>query len=256
MSRLSELEALIQTAAQWIAEGRRLVVSTGAGVSRESGIPTFRDASSGLWARYDPQQLASVEGFSQDPKLVWQWYVWRRKKVYDARPNPGHLALARLEQLVPGLMLITQNVDGLHQRAGSSRPIELHGSITRVRCFALCGEVYENWSDEDYEGVIPPRCKSCGSLLRPDVVWFGEQLPAQALQEAFQAADTCDVMVVAGTSGLVQPAASLPVSAHQAGARVIEVNPQPSAVSAVADIVLQGKSGEILPRLVAAVEGL
>jgi len=254
MDKADEYEKLLRQASTWIAESGHLIVSTGAGVSRESGIPTFRDAGEGLWANYDPQQLASVEGFLQDPKMVWEWYAWRRKKISQVRPNPGHLALAHLEGLVSRMTLITQNVDGLHQRAGSKRLIELHGNITRVRCFGNCHQVYENWSDDDYEGEIPPRCKACGSLLRPDVVWYGEQLPEKALQEAFLLAENCDVMLVVGTSGLVQPAASLPVIAGRAGARFIEVNPQPGMISASADILLKGKSGEILPQLVATVE--
>lgn len=256
MDKADGNEKLLRLSAAWIAECRNLVVSTGAGVSRESGIPTFRDAGEGLWAKYDPQQLASVEGFRQDPKIVWEWYAWRRKKVYQAKPNPGHLALARLEDLVPRMTLITQNVDGLHRRAGSRRMIELHGSITRVRCFGNCGQVYENWSDDDYEGEIPPRCQACGSFLRPDVVWFGEQLPEKQVQEAFLSAENCDVILVVGTSGMVQPAASLPVVAHRAGARYIEVNPQPGMITESADILLKGKSGEILPPLVATLEQL
>jgi len=249
-----ENDRLLQQSANLIANCSYLVVSTGAGVSKESGIPTFRDAYTGLWANYDPQQLASVEGFLQDPKTVWEWYAWRRKKVSEAQPNPGHLALARLEDLVPRMTLITQNVDGLHRRAGSRSPIELHGNITRVKCFAACGRSYDDWSDDDYEGEIPPRCKACKSFLRPDVVWFGEQLPEKQIQEAFLSAETCDLMLVVGTSGMVQPAASLPLVASRAGAGVIEVNPQPGMISESADILLKGKSGELLPPLVQAVE--
>ncbi|MFC1537201.1 NAD-dependent deacetylase [Gemmatimonadota bacterium] len=256
MDITSDNNRFIGQAATWISGCSHLVVSTGAGVSQESGIPTFRDAGTGLWASYDPMQLASVQGFSQDPKLVWEWYAWRRNKVYEARPNPGHLALARLESLVSRMTLVTQNVDGLHRRAGSGSPIELHGNITRVKCFGGCGEMHENWSDEKYKGEIPPRCNSCGSLLRPDVVWFGEQLPEKALHDAFHVAENCDVILVVGTSGTVQPAASLPVVAQRGGARFIEVNPQPGAFAEPADILLTGKSGEILPLLVAEVERL
>ena len=166
MDSTSENNRSIVQAANWISGCSHLVVSTGAGVSQESGIPTFRDAGTGLWARYDPMQLASVDGFSQDPKLVWEWYTWRRNKVYEAKPNPGHVALVRLENLVSRMTLITQNVDGLHRRAGSSTPVELHGNITRVKCFNDCGEIHENWSDDKYEGEVPPRCSACGKYPR------------------------------------------------------------------------------------------
>lgn len=244
---------LVERAAGWIASSRKPVVFTGAGVSRESGIPTFREASTGLWEQYDPQQLATVEGFLQDPKLVWEWYAYRRKMVVEIFPNPGHEAIAELEKLLPGLMVITQNIDGLHQRAGSRAVIELHGNINRVKCFQG-DELYENWSDEDYEGEIPPRCKTCGNYLRPDVVWFGESLPEKALMAAFELAENCDLMLVVGTSGQVQPAASLPVVARRRGARIVEVNPTPSEITARSDIMLSARSGEILPEVVAKVK--
>ncbi|OGG07226.1 MAG: NAD-dependent protein deacylase [Candidatus Glassbacteria bacterium RIFCSPLOWO2_12_FULL_58_11] len=244
-------ELLVQAAA-WIAESRRPVAFTGAGVSRESGIPTFREATTGFWERYDPYELATVEGFLKNPKLVWEWYAFRRQLVRETEPNPGHKALAELEHLLPELMLITQNVDNLHRRAGSRRIIELHGNITRVKCFKE-GTLYEDWSDKDYRGEIPPRCKACYSYLRPDVVWFGESLPARALEEAFKSAENCDLMLVVGTSGLVQPAASLPGMARRRGARIIEVNPDPSEITPSAHLFLQGKSGEVLPEVVARV---
>ena len=245
----------LELAAQWIATGGGLVISTGAGVSRESGIPTFREAGSGFWEKYSPEQLATVEGFLADPVLVWNWYAWRRKMVRGCQPNPGHYALAELERLLPGTVLVTQNVDGLHQRAGSLNILELHGSLSRVRCFDFC-ETFDNWDDSRTGEAIPPRCGKCGALLRPDIVWFGEQLPEKELHEAFHAAERCRVILVAGTSGLVQPAASLPWTARRCGARVVEVNPQPSEVSATADIVLRGQSGEVLPRLVERVKEL
>jgi len=246
---------LIEHGARLVAQSRRLVVLTGAGVSAESGIPTFREASTGLWARYDPQQLATVEGFLENPKLVWEWYSYRRTLVAGASPNPGHRALARLEQILPSLVVITQNIDGLHRRAGSSRIIELHGNINRVKCFRG-DEIYENWSDEDYKGEVPPRCSKCNSFLRPDVVWFGESLPEREIGEAFYNTENCDLMLVVGTSGQVQPAASLPAAARHKGAKILEINPQPSGISFLADILLQAKSGDILPVLTEKAEKL
>jgi NAD-dependent deacetylase len=236
------------TAAGWIAASRNLVVSTGAGVSRESGIPTFREAGLGFWEKYDPQQLATVQGFLEDPKLVWDWYAYRRKTVAQSSPNPGHYALAELEKLLPGMVLITQNIDSLHVRAGSCNVVELHGNISRVRCFNGC-LTFENWKDEDSAGETPPRCSKCGSYLRPDVVWFGEALPDEGIHRAFRAAESCDLMLVVGTSGVVQPAASLPSTARYRGARIVEVNPEESEITSLADIVLRGKSGDILPLL-------
>jgi len=245
----------LERAAQWIAAAAEgsLVISTGAGVSRESGIPTFREAGEGFWQKYSPEQLATEEGFLSDPALVWNWYAWRRRMVRQCEPNPGHYALAELERCLPGTVTVTQNVDGLHQRAGSSRVLELHGSIERVRCFDFCS-VYENWQDGPEQVEEPPRCPKCGAYLRPDIVWFGEQLPEQEIDEAFRAAERCRVMLVVGTSGLVQPAASLPWVARRCGARVVEVNPQPSEISQTADILLSGPGGEVLPRLAARVK--
>ncbi|HRV95922.1 MAG TPA: NAD-dependent deacylase, partial [Anaerolineae bacterium] len=186
-----------------------VAVLTGAGVSAESNIPTFRDAQTGLWAKYSPEELATPQAFRRNPQLVWDWYAWRRELVSRADPNPGHFALVELAGLVPKLTLITQNVDGLHQRAGSDDVIELHGSITRIVC-SSDRRVAETWSEA---GETPPRCPDCDSYLRPDVVWFGEALPTQALHRAFQAAETCDLFLSVGTSALVHPAASLPFTA-------------------------------------------
>ncbi len=233
---------------------RHLVVFSGAGMSAESGVPTFRDAQTGLWARYDPTELASPEAFRRHPKRVWDWYAWRRELVRRARPNPGHEAVARLERWVPQVTVVTQNVDGLHQQAGSSRVIELHGNLHRTVC-AQCRRVVppEAWGPPGPEGV--PRCPACGGLLRPDVVWFGEGLPPDAWQAAVRSAQTADVMLVVGTSGLVQPAASLPVMAKEAGAYLVEVNPRPSALSPLMDHTLRGPAGQVLPALVQAVWG-
>lgn len=229
----------------------RFAVLTGAGASQESGLRTFRDAQTGLWAQYKPTELASPEAFANNPKLVWDWYAWRREAVKGVRPNPGHYALVEIEKRVSYFTLITQNVDGLHHMAGSQNVLELHGNIQRVRC-SECYIVADIWGD-DTESV--PTCQSCGGLLRPDVVWFGESLPRDQLEAAVEAARTCDVFFSIGTSGIVQPAASLPFAARNRGARVVEINTEPTPLTAKADYFLQGKSGEILPELVKAVWG-
>jgi NAD-dependent deacetylase len=229
----------------------RLVALTGAGVSQESGLRTFRDAQTGLWAQYKPEELASPQAFARDPKLIWDWYAWRREAVKGVRPNPGHYALAEMEKRVPVFTLITQNVDGLHRMAGNQNVLELHGNIQRVRC-ADCYTVTETWDEAD-DSV--PRCRKCGGLLRPDVVWFGEALPGDQLEAAVEAARSCDVFFSIGTSGVVQPAASLAFAAHNRGAVVVEINAEPTALTSKANIALHGKSGEILPRLVQAVWG-
>lgn len=231
-----------------LRDARRVVVLTGAGVSAESGVPTFRDAQTGLWAKYDPHELATPEAFRRNPKLVWQWYAWRREMVGGVEPNPGHVALAELEFLVPELMLVTQNVDGLHRRAGSRRVLELHGDITRVKCFD-CDAPAATWADDP----VPPRCALCGGRLRPDVVWFGEMLPARELEQAMEAARLADVFLAVGTSALVYPAAALPELALQGGAVVVEVNPEATPLSRHAHHVLRGAAGAVLPALVAAV---
>ena len=229
---------------------RAIAVLTGAGVSAESGVPTFRDAQTGLWAKFDPQQLATPSAFARNPKLVWDWYAARRAKVGEAKPNAGHYALAAIEPHVARFTLITQNVDGLHQAAGSRNVVELHGNIRRVRCSRSCGVVAE-WRESRADE--PPRCASCGAFLRPDVVWFEEWLPEAALAAAEDAARGCDVLLVVGTSAEVYPAAGLPASAQHAGAMVVEINPQPTALSTDVDHVLRGPSGVMLPALVAAV---
>lgn len=228
-----------------------LVALTGAGVSQESGLRTFRDAQTGLWAQYKPEDLASPEAFRRDPRLIWDWYAWRREAVKGVRPNSGHYALAEIEKRVPKFTLITQNVDGLHSMAGSQTVLELHGNIQRVRC-ADCRTFAETWED-DTESV--PRCRNCGGLLRPDVVWFGEALPRDQLEAAVEAARSCDMFFSIGTSGVVQPAASLAFAAHNRGAVVIEINAEPTPLTSKADYVFHGKSGEILPELVKAVWG-
>jgi NAD-dependent deacetylase len=227
----------------------KLVAITGAGVSQESGLRTFRDAQTGLWAQYKPEDLASPEAFRRDPKLIWDWYAWRREAVKGVRPNVGHYALVDIEERVPEFTLITQNVDGLHRMAGSQNVLELHGNIQRVRC-AECYTYTETW-DDDTESV--PQCSLCGGLLRPDVVWFGEALPRDQLEAAVEAARTCDVFFSIGTSGVVQPAASLAHAARNRGAVVVEINAEPTPLTHKANYAFHGKSGEILPELVKAV---
>lgn len=239
----------INQAAQALRDANSIAVLTGAGISAESGIPTFRDALTGLWENFRAEELATPEAFLANPKLVWEWYAWRRERVTQALPNPGHLALAALEAACAArggtFTLITQNVDGLHQIAGSRNVVELHGIIRRVKCFDNHHPV-EKWD----EGSDVPRCPQCASMLRPDVVWFGEMLPEAALATAMAAAHACDVFLSVGTSTVVEPAASLPFIASQAGASVVEVNPQVTALSARAQYSLRGLAGAILPQLV------
>jgi NAD-dependent deacetylase len=228
-----------------------VAVLTGSGISAESGVPTFRDAQTGLWARYDPMELATPEAFTRDPRLVWEWYAWRRKLVEGASPNPGHEALAELERRVPEFALMTQNVDGLHRRAGSQRVIELHGNIMLSKC-SREGVVVESRTDDP---EVPPTCSHCGALLRPDVVWFGEMLPQEAFEEALIAARNCDLFFAIGTSSLVQPAASLPFEALRGGVSVVEVNPDETPFTRHVEYGLRGRAGELLPALVSAAYG-
>jgi NAD-dependent deacetylase len=228
-----------------LRDADRVVALTGSGISAESGVPTFREAQTGLWERFDPQELATPEAFARDPRLVWEWYEWRRELVTSARPNPGHDALAELERKAPSFTLVTQNVDGLHERAGSNDVIELHGNIMRMLCSA------EGVLVEDYEpDPKPPPCPNCGAPLRPGVVWFGETLPAGALEAASEAARGCDVFLSIGTSSLVYPAAALPYEALENGATLVEINPDQTPLTRHADFVLAGRGGEVLPELV------
>lgn len=245
----------IQQAAALLRRSQNLVVLTGAGVSKESGVPTFRDALDGLWARYDPAQLATVEAFRRNPKLVWGWYTYRREMVARARPNPGHRALAALEKHFPLLTIITQNVDDLHEQAGSAHIIHLHGSIAESKCFDNCQgsptliDIRALAYDPE-QG--PPACPHCGGWVRPNVVWFGEMLPQDALQEAYALCASADALLVVGTSGLVTPAATLPGITRGGGGQIIEVNPDYSMITRIADIKLEGPSGQMLPLLVEA----
>ena len=240
-------KSLVET----LRHAQSVAVLTGSGISAESGVPTFRGAQTGLWARYDPMDLATPEAFARDPRLVWEWYAWRRGLVEGAAPNSGHEALAELERHVPEFVLITQNVDGLHQRAGSQRVIELHGNIMRSKC-SLEAVILEPGEDD---ADVPPSCPRCGASLRPDVVWFGEMLPQETLEEAFEAAQSCDLFLSIGTSSLVQPAASLPFEALHVGVAVVEVNPDETPLTPRVEYALRGRAGEVLPALVGAVYG-
>jgi NAD-dependent deacetylase len=232
----------IAQARAWLDEVGSVAVLTGAGISAESGVPTFR-GTGGLWRNFRAEELATPEAFARDPKLVWEWYDWRRGLVAETEPNPGHYALAELESRISDFTLITQNVDGLHDGAGSSRPLKLHGDIWELRC-TRCG--YHGVNREVPIPEIPPRC-DCGALLRPDIVWFGEPLPV--IEAAWRAAEQAELFLVAGTSALVQPAASLPLVAKKHGARLVEINLESTPLSRHVDLRLEGLSGEILPLL-------
>ncbi len=227
----------------------RVAALTGAGMSAESGVPTFRDAQTGIWAQFDPLELATPGAFARNPKRVWDWYAWRRALIGRAQPNAGHHALAALERRVPDFLLATQNVDGLHAKAGSTKLVELHGNIGRVRC-SRDGGIVAHWDEPDDD--LPPRCPRCGAFLRPDIVWFEEMLPAEALERAEDAARNCALLLVVGTSAEVYPAAALPMQAKSAGAAVVEINPEATPVSQHADFVLRAPSGIALPALLAA----
>ncbi len=229
-----------------LRQARRVCVLTGAGASADSGIPTFREAQSGLWSRYDPLELATPEAFAHDPALVWKWYRWRRSLVAAARPNAGHDALAALADRVPELTLVTQNVDGLHQQAGSRDVVEFHGNLFVNRCAdPTCGQETDTIADSG-----TPRCPRCGEMLRPGVVWFGEAIPAAALQRAQAAAEACEVFISVGTSASVWPAAGLIGAAANAGATVVEVNPNETESSPGCRFRVVAKSARALPELV------
>lgn len=235
----------MEQARAWIQSASSVVALTGAGISAESGIPTFRGAG-GMWKSFRPEDLATPEAFTRDPKLVWEWYLWRRGLIARAEPNPGHYALARLEQRAPRFHLVTQNVDGLHDRAGSRKILKLHGDIWQVRCTG-CG--LERRDERLAFDEMPPRC-ACGGLLRPAVVWFGEMLEADVWQRAERAVAETELLLVVGTSAVVYPAAGLVPLARRSGARIIEINLEETPYSASVDCSLRGKAAELLPKLI------
>lgn len=226
-----------------IKNSKKIVFVTGAGISQESGIPTFR-GKDGYWRKYDAMQLATIEAFYERPGLVWEWYEERRRNILAARPNPGHFAIAELAKY-KDVVVLTQNIDGLHQRAGSTKVFELHGSVIRIKCTScsFVDEVTSSFED------LPPRC-SCGKILRPDVVWFGEPLPQDVWAGAIMHAQSCDIMIIAGTSLVVSPANSLPLYAKQNGATLIEVNPEVTHLTDEMDMSLRQTSAKALPYLV------
>ncbi|MBX5494050.1 MAG: NAD-dependent deacylase [Bryobacteraceae bacterium] len=235
----------MEKASQWLRSAKSLAVLTGAGISAESGIPTFRGAA-GLWRNFRPEELATPEAFARNPILVWEWYEWRRELIAAAEPNPGHLALVELERRIPRFTLITQNVDGLHDRAGSRKILKLHGDIWTDRCTVCGSEVVRQPGEK--ASTQPPRCE-CGGIRRPGVVWFGEPLPADVWRKAEEAVQNADVMLVIGTSAVVYPAAGLAPLAVSRGAKVVEVNLEKTPFSSMVDCSIQGKAGEILPKL-------
>ncbi len=223
----------------------QIVAFTGAGISAESQVPTFR-GKDGLWRNYSPEQLCTADAFSSDPRLVWEWYDWLRRLIHAAQPNPGHVALAEMQRRAPGrFTLVTQNMDGLHERAGSQDVVKLHGDIWLLRC-TTCGR--EGRNEQAPLEHLPPLCR-CGGILRPGIVWFGEMLPMDQWERAMDAARGADVFMAIGTSALVYPAAGLVQVAHQSGARVAIVNPDPTPADGLAEWILRGPAGEILPRL-------
>ena len=233
---------MFDTVAQKLKGSKKIVFVTGAGISQESGIPTFR-GKDGYWRRYDPMKLASIDAFYDDPKLVWEWYEDRRKNILSVKPNEGHFAISQMEEF-KDVVILTQNIDGLHQRSGSTNVLELHGSIIRIKC-TVC-DFIDNIT-ENFES-LPPKCK-CGSMLRPDVVWFGEPLPQNIWQSAIKEASVCDVMVIVGTSLVVSPANTLPVYAKQNGAILIEVNPEKTVMSNDMTLSIQATSVGVLPKM-------
>lgn len=233
----------MEQAGEILREAGRVVVLTGAGISAESGVPTFRGPE-GLWRKFRAEDLATPEAFARDPKLVWEWYDWRRGIIAGVAPNFGHAVLAKWESRFPKITLITQNVDGLHAKAGSKNVLELHGNIWKTRCTAE-GTVSKHF--EVPLKIIPPLCPSCGALLRPHIVWFGEPLESSVIDRAFAESSACDVFLAVGTSSLVHPAASLPYHAASNGAKIIEINPDATPLTHEATLSLRGKSGEVLP---------
>jgi NAD-dependent deacetylase len=241
------------TLIQKLKTAQHLVVLTGAGVSAESGIPTFRDALTGFWENRDPEKLGSKKGYEREPDVAWGWYEWRRQKVLQSQPNPAHETIAKLATQLPKVTLITQNVDDLHERAGSEEVLHLHGSIHKARCIH-CYAPYEHPEIELPDVLLekriePPECEKCGDLIRPGVVWFGENLPTPILEKATQAAEECDLMLIIGTSGLVYPAANLPMIAIRRKITTIQINPTNTEFDMNVTFNVKEKAGEFLPEL-------
>ena len=234
----------IQDAREVVENANNIAVLTGAGISAESGIPTFR-GDEGLWKEYRPEDIATPQAFAKDPKFVWEWYDLRRQTIEKAEPNPGHYALVELENKKDSFTLITQNIDCLHAKAGSKKIIELHGNIWQKRC-TKCSYIYFNY--EVPLSKIPPHCERCGEMVRPNVVWFGEIIPMSVIDSSIMAIENCDVMLIIGTSGIVEPAASMGLMAKKSGKKVIEINLDMTPSSGLYDFSLRGKSGEILPQ--------
>ncbi len=249
------MEEKIEEAGRIIKKCSFLLVITGAGISAESGIPTFRGRD-GLWNRYSPSELATPQAFSKNPHLVWEWYEWRRSIIKKAKPNPGHIAITEIEKIKQeNFKLITQNIDGLHKIAGSRRMIEFHGNIWREKCISCeyKQDVSNTWDEGKRE--LPPQCPKCTSILRPDVVWFGENIPKENIEEAEKALSICDVLLYVGTSALVYPVASFIEYAIETGREVIEINLEKTNLSDRVSISIEGKAGEILPKIVEVIRG-
>jgi NAD-dependent deacetylase len=234
---------MFESIIEQIKDIQKIVFVTGAGISQESGIPTFRDKD-GLWRNYNAMELATIDAFYKNPKLVWEWYNERRRNIFSARPNLGHKAITKLEKYAE-VVILTQNIDGLHQKAGSTKVLELHGSIVKIKC-SVCDfkdEIITEFSE------IPPLCK-CGNILRPDVVWFGESLPQDVWQKAIIFSSQCDLMIIAGTSLVVSPANTIPIYAKQNNAILIEINPKKTDMSSEMDLVIRNTSARVLPKFV------
>lgn len=229
---------------------KRIVVLTGAGISAESGVPTFR-GKEGLWGKFRPEELATMDAFMANPEIVWEWYNWRRELMGKVQPNLGHVAITELEKLSDEFTLITQNVDGLHKLAKTQNILELHGNIYRNKC-ASCNKIIDETIDIQPEDI--PSCQKCGGKIRPDVVWFGEMLDEQIIKQAFSDSENAEIFFLVGTSAVVHPAASLPVAAKQKGALLIEINMEETPLTPIADYFILGKSGEILPEIVNSIK--
>lgn len=238
---------------------RRIVVFTGAGVSAESGIPTYRDKLTGLWERFDPEDLDTRRAFKADPELVWGWYEWRRRNVMQSEPNAAHRAIAAMANHVPELTVVTQNIDDLHERAGSVAPVHLHGTLFQPRCIGCARpHALPPGMPDEVEQVVgyrlaPPRCGHCGGRIRPGVVWFGERLPRDVWRRADMAVRRCEVILCIGTSSVVYPAAELPLVAARRGAVLVQINPESTGLERVAQFNLAGQAGEVMPALFEAV---